>query len=68
MIVALPGLFSYLFFLGVYVWKIKCRKTEFSDHFSKIVACYKRNGYNIDVMKQSACSTVNVITVGHYAL
>ena len=30
-------------------------KPEFSDQFSKIVICYKRKGYNIDVIKQSAC-------------
>ena len=30
-------------------------KSEFSDDFSKIVICSKRKGYNIDVIKQSAC-------------
>ena len=29
--------------------------------------CYKRNGYNIDVMKQAACLAVNPITVDHFA-
>ena len=42
-------------------------KPEFSDHFSKIVICYKRKGYNIDVMKQSACLAINPITVDYFA-
>ena len=29
---------------------------EFSDHFIKFVICYKRRGYNIDVIKQPACT------------
>ena len=29
-------------------------KPEFSDHFSNIFIRYKRKGYNIDVIKQSA--------------
>ena len=37
------------------------------DHFSKTVICYKRKGYNTDVIKQSACLVVNPITVDHFA-
>ena len=39
--------------------------TEFSDHFSKLVICYKRKEYNIDAIKQSACLAVNPVTVDH---
>ena len=41
-------------------------KPEFSDHFSKIVICCEQKGYNIDVIKQSACLAVNPITVEHF--
>ena len=33
----------------------------------KFVICYKRKGYNLDVIKQSACLAVNLITVDHFA-
>ena len=40
---------------------------EFSDNFCRIVICYKRKGYNIDVIKQSPCLAVNQIMVDHFA-
>ena len=40
-------------------------KTEFSD--KKIIMRYKRIGYNVDVMRQSACLVVNPITVKNFA-
>ena len=42
-------------------------RPEFSDHFSKIVMCYKRKDYTVDVIKQSACLAVNPITVELFA-
>ena len=30
------------------------------------MSCYQRKGYNIDVMKQSACLEVNPVTVDHF--
>ena len=39
----------------------------FSDQFSKIAICYKRKGYNIDAIKQSACLAVDHIMVDHFA-
>ena len=50
---AFPGLFSYLFL--VYKFKKNEGKPEFADHFNEIVRCSKRNGYNIGVIKNSAC-------------
>ena len=47
--------------------KINVGKPEFSDHFSKIVLCYKRTECNIDAIKQSAGLAVNPITVDHFA-
>ena len=42
----------------MYNFRKNVGKPEFSDHFSKIVICYKGKGYNIDVIKQSACLAV----------
>ena len=40
--------------------------TDFSDQFRKIIMRYKRIGYNINVMGQSACLVINPITVDGY--
>ena len=48
------------------VYKFKKKtvgKTEFSDQFKKIIMRYKRIGFNVDVMRQSACLVVNPIMV-----
>ena len=41
--------------------------TDFSDQFRKIIMRYKRIGYNLNVMLQSACLVINPITVDSYA-
>ena len=41
--------------------------TDFSDQFRKIIIRYKRIGYNLNVMRQSACLVINPITVDGYA-
>ena len=41
--------------------------TDFSDQFRKIIMLYKRNGYNLNVMRQSACLVINPITLDSYA-
>ena len=41
--------------------------TDFSDQFRKIIMRYKRFGYNLNVMRQSACLVINQITVDGYA-
>ena len=41
--------------------------TDFSDQFRKIIIRYKRIGYNLNVMRQSACLVINPITVDSYA-
>ena len=41
--------------------------TDFSDQFRKIIIRYKRTGYNLNVMRQSACLVINPITVDGYA-
>ena len=41
--------------------------TNFSDQFRKIIMRYKRTGYNLNVMRQSACLVIDPITVDSYA-
>ena len=41
--------------------------TDFSDQFRKIIMCYKRIGYNLNVMRQSACLVINPIMVDGFA-
>ena len=51
-------------FYGNLVYKLKriVEKPYFSDQFKKIVKRYIRVGYNLDIMRQSACLVLNPIT------
>ena len=40
--------------------------TDFSDQFRKIIMRFKRIGYNLNVMRQSACLVINPIMVDSY--
>ena len=40
---------------------------NFSAQFIKIISHYKKFGYNINVLQQTACLVVNQITVGNFA-
>ena len=51
----------------VYKFKKIRGMTDFSDQFRKIIMRYKRIGYNLNVMRQSACLVINPITVDDYA-
>ena len=42
-------------------------RADFSDQFKKIIVRYKRIGYNINIMRQSACLVFNPITVNNFA-
>ena len=55
-------------FYGNLVYKFKriVGKPNFSDQFKKIVKRYIRVGYNLDIMRQSACLVLNPITVFSY--
>ena len=57
--------YQNLFFYGDLVYKLKqiVGKSNFSYKFKKIVKCYIRVGYNLDIMRQSACLVLNPITV-----
>ena len=55
-------------FYGGLVNKIKriVGKPNFGDQFNKIVKRYIRVGYNLDIMRQSACLLLSPITVYSY--
>ena len=42
-------------------------RSEFSDQFRKIIIHHKRIGYDLNVMRQSACLVINPITVNSFA-
>ena len=67
-----PNKWSFLSepeFYGDLVYKFKkiVGKADFSDQFRKIIVRYKRIGYNINIMRQSACLVFNPITVNNFA-
>ena len=55
--------------LGDLVYKFKkiVGSNNFSAQFIKIISHYKKIGYNINVLQQTACLVVNPITVGNFA-
>ena len=50
-----------------YKFKKIVGRVDFSDQFRKIIVRYKRIGYNINIMRQSACLVFNPITVNNFA-
>ena len=56
-------------FYGDLVYKFKKLKgiNDFSFQFRKIITSYKRIGYNLNVMRHSACLVFNPIMVDNYA-
>ena len=56
-------------FYGDLVYKFKkiVGRADFSDQFKTIIVRYKRIGYNINIMRQSACLVFNPITVNNFA-
>ena len=42
-------------------------RTDFSDRFRKVIIHNKRIGYDLNVMRQSACLVINSITVDSFA-
>ena len=68
-IVVFPDYTHLLFFYGDLVYKLKkiVGSNNFSAQFIKIISHYKKIGYNINVLQQTACLVVNPITVGNFA-
>ena len=58
-----PEFYGYL----VYKFKKVMGRTDFSDQFRKIIIRHKRIGYDLNVMRQSACLVINPITVDNFA-
>ena len=56
-------------FYGDLVYKLQkiVGSNNFSAQFIKIISHYKKIGYNINVLQQTACLVVNQITVGNFA-
>ena len=56
-------------FYGNLVYKFRkiIGKNDFPYHFKKIIVRYKKIGYNIDVLRQTACLVVNPIKVNSFA-
>ena len=56
-------------FYGDLVYKFKklIGSNDFSFQFRKIITRYRCIGYNLNVMRQSACLVFNPITVDNYA-
>ena len=56
-------------FYGDLVYKLKkiVGSDNFSAQFIKIISQFKKIGYNINVIQQTACLVVNPITVGNFA-
>ena len=55
-------------FYGDLVYKLKkiVGSINLSAQFIKIISDYKKIGYNINVLQQTACLVVNPITVGNF--
>ena len=56
-------------FYGDLVYKFRkiIGKNDFPYHFKKIIVRYKKKGYIIDVLRQTACSVVNPIKINSFA-
>ena len=56
-------------FYGDLVYKLKkiVGSKNISVQFINIISRYKKIGYNINILKQTACLVVNPITVGNLA-
>ena len=51
----------------VYKFKKIMGRTDFSDQFQKMTIRHKCIGYDLNVMRQSACLVINPITVDNFA-
>ena len=51
----------------VYTFRKIVGKSNFSEQFRKLINRYKRIGYSLDIMRQTACLVINLIIVDGYA-
>ena len=66
---ASKGSNNYILFHGDLVYKFKkfIGRNDFCFQFRKIITRYRRIGYNLNVMRQSACLVFNPIMADNYA-
>ena len=64
----LEGLSEHEFY-GDLVYKFRkiIGKNDFPYHFKKIIVRYEKIGYNLDVLRQTACLVVNPIKINSFA-
>ena len=64
-----PSHVDKVFYFHILVYKLKkiVGSNNFSAQFIKIISHYKKIGYNINILQQTACLVVNPITVGNFA-
>ena len=57
-------------FFGVLVYRFRriVGKSNYSKQFRKLIGRYKSIGYNLDIMRQTACLVINPIPVDRYSL
>ena len=55
-------------FYGDLVYKFRkiIDRNDFPFHFKQVIVRYKKIGYNIDVLRQTACLVVNTIMVNSF--
>ena len=64
----LQGLSEHEFYDdSVYKFRQIIGKNDFPYHFKKIIIRYKKIGYNLDVLRQTACFVVNSIKINNFA-
>ena len=51
----------------VYKFSKNIGKNDFPYHFKKIIVRYKKVGYNIDVLRKTACLIVSPMKVNNFA-
>ena len=56
-------------FYGDLVYKFRkiIGTNDFPYYFKKIIVCYEKTGYNIDVLRQTSCLVVNPIKINSFA-
>ena len=57
-------------FYGALVYRFikNVEKSNFSEQFRKLINCYKRIGYSLDIMQQTACLVNPIIVDGSASL
>ena len=66
----MTGNYNFEFYvdLVVHIFKKNVVKSNFSEQFRKLINRYKRIGYSLDIIRQTACLVVNPIIVDDYEI